>query len=89
MGRQDDDSAGPDDRRETCRSLMVVEADKEAHPVGRGAHLAAPFLAHLIATQQQAPQTRQRRRAEPEDAIALYAAAAAHSAADGKAGALI
>jgi hypothetical protein len=37
----------------------------------------APFLAHLIATQMQAPQTRARRRAEPEEAIALYRAATA------------
>lgn len=33
---------------------------------------AAPFLAQLIATQMQAPQTRARRRAEPEDAMAVY-----------------
>jgi hypothetical protein len=37
----------------------------------------APFLAQLIATRMQAPQTRARRRAEPEDAIALYRAATA------------
>ncbi len=35
-------------------------------------HPAAPFLAQLIATQMQAPQTRARRRAAPEDAIAIY-----------------
>ena len=40
-------------------------------------HPGAPFLAHLIATQMQAPQTRARRRAEPEEAIALYRAATA------------
>jgi hypothetical protein len=33
---------------------------------------AAPFLAQLIATHMQAPQTRARRRAEPEDAMAVY-----------------
>jgi hypothetical protein len=32
----------------------------------------APFLAHLIATKDQLPQTRQRRRAEPAVAIAAY-----------------
>lgn len=32
----------------------------------------AAFLAHLIATRQQAPQTRERRRAEPQQAAALY-----------------
>jgi hypothetical protein len=30
------------------------------------------FLAHLIATAQQAPQTRERRRAEPEVVIAMF-----------------
>jgi hypothetical protein len=35
-------------------------------------HPAAPFLAQLIATQMQAPQTRARRRAEPDDAITIY-----------------
>ena len=32
----------------------------------------ADFVAHLIATSTQAPQTRARRRANPEDAIAAY-----------------
>jgi hypothetical protein len=36
----------------------------------------AGFLAQLIATAQQAPQTRARRRAEPNRASAAYAAAA-------------
>jgi hypothetical protein len=36
---------------------------------------SAPFLAQLIATAQQVPQTRARRRAEPADAAACYAAA--------------
>ena len=35
---------------------------------------AAPFLAHLIATVQGAPQTRERRRADPDWAITAYAA---------------
>jgi len=34
----------------------------------------AGFLAHLIATDRKLPQTRERRRAEPADAIAAYAA---------------
>lgn len=37
----------------------------------------AAFLAHLIATKSHAPQTRERRRAEPSEAIAAYRAAAA------------
>ena len=38
-------------------------------------HRDAPFLAQLIAVKAQLPQTRERRRAEPEEAIALYRAA--------------
>jgi hypothetical protein len=34
----------------------------------------ADFLAHLIATAVQAPQTRTRRRAEPAEAVAVYGA---------------
>ena len=37
----------------------------------------APFLAQLIATKDQLPQTRERRRAEPAEALAVYRAAAA------------
>ena len=37
----------------------------------------APFLAQLIATKDQHPQTRERRRAEPAEALAVYRAAAA------------
>jgi hypothetical protein len=32
----------------------------------------ADFVAHLIATAAQVPQTRARRRAEPQDAAAAY-----------------
>lgn len=32
----------------------------------------ADFVAHLIATAVQAPQTRARRRAEPQEAMAAY-----------------
>jgi hypothetical protein len=37
----------------------------------------APFLAQLVATKDQHPQTRERRRAEPDVAVAAYRAAAA------------
>jgi hypothetical protein len=39
-------------------------------------HRQAAFLAHLIATKGQLPQTRERRRAEPGEAIAAYRATA-------------
>jgi hypothetical protein len=43
-------------------------------------HRYAPFIAHLVATKDQHPQTRERRRAEPGDALAAYRAAAALTA---------
>jgi hypothetical protein len=39
-----------------------------------GTRANADFLAHLIATAVQAPQTRLRRRAEPAQAVAAYRA---------------
>jgi len=35
-------------------------------------HPSAPFVAHLLAMRMQAPQTRERRRAEPEEATVVY-----------------
>jgi hypothetical protein len=43
-------------------------------PVQSLARQPANFLAHLIATQQALPQTRERRRMEPSVAVAAYAA---------------
>ena len=42
---------------------------------GLRARPQAGFLAHLIATDRKLPQTRERRRADPAEAIAAYAAA--------------
>jgi hypothetical protein len=42
-------------------------------PVKTGRRVRADFVAHLIATSAQTPQTRARRRAEPRDAVAAYA----------------
>ena len=55
------------------RALIPVEAaipTREGPTAGQRPY--AGFLAHLIATADQLPQTRERRRAEPEDAIAAY-----------------
>jgi hypothetical protein len=41
---------------------------------------AAAFLAHLIATDHRLPQTRERRRAEPGEAVNCYAAASRKAA---------
>ena len=55
-------------------SALVTTAapERAAHGPLRGLPPSAPFLAQLIATAQQAPQTRARRRAEPADATAIY-----------------
>lgn len=51
------------------RALVVTEA---AVPKAAPVYREAAFLAHLIATKEHAPQTRERRRAEPSEAIAAY-----------------
>jgi len=47
----------------TDRAATAVQATRRAN---------ADFVAHLIATSAQAPQTRAGRRANPEEAIAAY-----------------
>jgi hypothetical protein len=57
------------------RALTVIATPAPRHvpsPV-RG---DAAFLAHLIATKEQAPQTREKRRAAPAEALAAYRAVA-------------
>jgi len=64
----------PEPARE-CRALVSVQP--AAAPVMPARHAAAPFLAQLIAVKDQHPQTRERRRAEPQEALAAYTSAAA------------
>ena len=47
-------------------------AAQTATKVRTSSRANADFVAHLIATSAQAPQTRARRRANSEDAIAAY-----------------
>jgi hypothetical protein len=57
-----------------CRALVVVASqprESAARP-----HRNAQFVAQLIATRTQAPQTRARRRAEPREAVEAYRAVA-------------
>ena len=56
------------------RALIALAASNAAAP--RPRYRQAPFLAQLIATKQQHPQTRERRRAEPAQAVLAYRAAA-------------
>ncbi|MBI5112808.1 hypothetical protein GJ689_06485 [Rhodoplanes serenus] len=57
----------------TSRAL-VSQAESRPPPRPAGRNLAS-FLAQLIATSRGLPQTRERRRAEPDEAGAAYRAA--------------
>jgi hypothetical protein len=56
--------------------VPVAASDPAASIEPMGGRPRADFLAHLIATLAQAPQTRTRRRAAPEEAVAAYGARA-------------
>ncbi len=59
-------------------SRAVAVVSPAAPAAGPAAHYRpAVFLAHLLATREQAPQWRVHRRSRPDEAIAAYAAAAA------------
>ncbi len=62
----------------TGRALIALQPIAPANSPARIGPQSC-FLAHLIATDQQLPQTRERRRAELQDAIAAYAAANARA----------
>jgi hypothetical protein len=47
-------------------------ANEDAAALRPSPRANADFVAHLIATKAQAPQTRARRRAEPGQAVAAY-----------------
>ena len=51
---------------------LVALAAAAATAVPRPRPRQAPFLAQLIATKQQLPQTRERRRADPAQAVTAY-----------------
>ncbi len=55
------------------RALLVIEPAHEVLSVA-STFRQAPFLAQLIATKDKHPQTRERRRAHPSDAIGAYRA---------------
>ena len=63
--------AGPAEAQ--SRALITLEAPASSdRPPRNTRHPAAGFLAQLIATQMQAPQTRARRRAEHREATTIY-----------------
>lgn len=57
------------------RALVVVEPAPAAPEKATAVFSDVAFLAQLIATKDHHPQTRERRRAEPADAIGAYRAA--------------
>jgi hypothetical protein len=62
----------------SARAVIALQPIEETSSAGIWTRRpSAPFLAHLIATDQHAPQTRERRRAEPDEAASRYAAAGA------------
>lgn len=59
--------------RKQRRDLVLVgPAAKGERPRPRSRLLDALFVAHMVATRFQAPQTRAKRRADPADASASY-----------------
>jgi len=54
--------------------VSLAPSDCDGGNPRAGGRPNADFIAQLIATSAQAPQTRARRRAEPEEAIAAYRA---------------
>jgi hypothetical protein len=58
---------------------LVALAPNADHADGQPGYRNVAFLAQLIATKDQHPQTRERRRAEPTDVLAAYRATAALS----------
>jgi hypothetical protein len=57
-------------------AVAPVSRPEAPTPIARRVASAA-FLAQLIATREQLPQTRERRRAEPGHAVNIYAATSA------------
>ncbi len=70
--------AQPNEHRALVPAVIpVTEIDPDDHPIAVSHRPTAPFLAHLIATAQGEPQTRDHRRAAPDVAAHAYEAALA------------
>lgn len=74
-GTAENDAA---ERPVASRALVALGAVAAYRPAAN--YRQSAFLAHLIATKDQLPQTRARRRAEPCEVIAAYRAAAVMTA---------
>jgi hypothetical protein len=72
-------------RRQVSTALVpITPTDREA-PAAYANRPSADFLTQLIAISEKTPQTRMRRRAEPQEAIAAYRARGRSAAPSGRA----
>src|SRR5579863_8347499 len=72
-------------RRQVSTALVpITPTDREA-PAAYANRPSADFLTQLIAISEKMPQTRLRRRAEPQEAIAAYRARGRSAAPSGRA----
>ena len=70
-------TAKAEESASSCRALIPLSPVRHSERTQTVVRQPANFLAHLIATEQAIPQTRERRRVEPQIAAAVYAAARA------------
>jgi hypothetical protein len=85
LAQSDAQVGTPADLPQPGRALVAVGSGRGTAVDPKGSRPSAVFLAQLIATAQQAPQTRRRRRAEPNEASSIYAAVSAPAARIGRA----
>jgi hypothetical protein len=68
-------TAKAEESTSSCRALIPLSPVRHSERTQTVVRQPANFLAHLIATEQAIPQTRERRRVDPQIAAATYAAA--------------
>ena len=66
------------------RDLVVVNPKQTPRKAGESRYADALFIAHMFASKFDAPQTREKRRAEPADANASYRKSAKRPAKTGR-----
>jgi hypothetical protein len=72
------DPAGPGSAPQAAENrALILVTPAAAPPAGTARYRQVAFLAQLLAIKNQHPQTRERRRATPREAVAAYRAAAA------------
>ena len=70
-GLTSDDAEPAQTEQAVSRALVALSPANAAHSAPE-CYRQASFLAHLLATKDQHPQTRERRRAGPDEALAAY-----------------